>query len=123
MNSREESFSRNCTKSCRRLRSQYVPAYQRMQRPSEYELYDLQSDPYEFRNLANDSKHAATLTELKTQLANWRIRTNDPLLNADNLTRLKAEIDACIVGGEAEKGRLNLTYPDYFFTSAPNVTK
>ena len=97
-------------------------AYERMQRPPEYELYDLQSDPYEFRNLANDSKHAATLTELKTQLANWRIRTNDPLLNADNLTRLKAEIDACIVGGEAEKGRLNLTYPDYFFTSTANAT-
>lgn len=92
-------------------------AYERMQRPPEYELYDLQTDPHEFSNLANETRHAETLTELKNQLANWRNRTNDPLLNVDNLTRLKAEIDACIVDGEAKKGRLKLTYPDYFFTS------
>jgi N-sulfoglucosamine sulfohydrolase len=97
-------------------------AYERMQRPPEYELYDLQTDPHEFRNLANDAQHAATLSELKTQLAHWRTRTNDPLLNPDNLTRLKAEIDACVVDGEAVKGRLILTYPDYFFTPAPNAT-
>jgi hypothetical protein len=34
---------------------------------------------------------------------------------------LKGEIEACIVDGEARKGRLNLTYPDYFFASAPKA--
>jgi N-sulfoglucosamine sulfohydrolase len=97
-------------------------AYHLMKAPPEYQLYDLRTDPHEFRNLADAAELAATLAELKTQLANWRTRTNDPLLNPDNLTRLKAEIDACIVDGEAEKGRLKLTYPYYFFTSAPNAT-
>lgn len=96
-------------------------AYERMKKPPEFELYDLQNDPHEFRNLAKDSQHALKLAELKTQLANWRARTNDPLLNPDNLVRLKAEIDVCITDGKASKAQLNLTYPDYFFSSAPNA--
>ncbi len=94
-------------------------AYRRMKTPPEFELYDLQADPYEFRNLASNTEHAATLAELTTQLAAWRTRTNDPLLKPENLKRLKAEVDACIVDGEARKGQLNLTYPDYFFLNRP----
>ena len=79
-------------------------AYHRMMSPPEFELYDLQADPHEFRNLANDADHAATLEELKTTLANWRDRTNDPLVHTENLKRLKSEIDTCIVDGKAKKG-------------------
>lgn len=93
-------------------------SYHRMKTPPAFELYDLQADPHEFRNLANDAKHEAILTELKTQLTNWRTRTNDPLLDTDNLTRLKSEIDACIIDGQATKTRLKLTYPEYFFKAA-----
>ena len=89
-------------------------AYHRMKTPPEYELYDLQADPYEFRNLATDAKHTRVLDELKNQLATWRKQTNDPLLDAGNLQRLKAEVDACIIDGEPDKSRLNLTYPEYF---------
>ncbi|MEO2013983.1 MAG: sulfatase [Fuerstiella sp.] len=92
-------------------------AYQRMQVPPAFELYDLHSDPHEFRNLAQNSAHSAVLTELKKQLAEWRKQTNDPLLIPDSLQRLKAEINACIVDGEADKSRLMLTYPDYFFAT------
>ena len=92
-------------------------AYRRMKTPPEYELYDLEADPHEFRNLAADPGHADTLAELKKQLADWRTRTKDPLLNAENLKRLKAEIDACMVDGEPRKPQLTLTYPDYFFAS------
>ena len=35
------------------------------------------------------------------------------------LRRLKSEIDGCIVDGEARKGRLDLAYPDYFFSNVP----
>lgn len=91
-------------------------AYHRMQSPPEFELYDLQVDPHEFRNLAEDADCAATLRELQANLADWRLRTNDPLLNAQNLQRLKAEIDACLVNGRPDKARLNLTYSDYFFS-------
>lgn len=90
-------------------------SYHHMNSPPEFELYDLQADPYEFRNLANDADHSATLEVLETNLADWRNRTNDPLLDAENLKRLKSEIDTCIVDGNANKDRLNLTYPDYFF--------
>lgn len=93
-------------------------AYRRMRSPPEYELYDLQVDPYEFRNLVSDDEYGETLTRLKNQLAQWRTRTNDPLLNSNNLKRLKAEVEACIVNGKADKSRLELTYPDYFFTTS-----
>ena len=56
--------------------------------------------------------------ELKHELDAWRDRTNDPLLKHSNLLRLKAEVNACIVDGEAKKERLTLTYPDYFFSSS-----
>ena len=94
-------------------------SYERMKTPPEFELYDLQTDSHEFRNLADDAKHAATLAELTTALADWRVRTHDPLLKPENLKQLKAEIEACIVNGEARKARLNLTYPDYFFSRHP----
>ncbi|MBM81542.1 MAG: sulfatase [Planctomycetaceae bacterium] len=93
-------------------------AYYRMKTPPEYELYDLQADPYEFRNLADNDQHSEALVELKTQLSSWRKRTGDPLLNPEILKRLKAEVDACIVDGKADKAKLQLTYPQYFFTNA-----
>jgi N-sulfoglucosamine sulfohydrolase len=90
-------------------------AYHRMRTPPAYELYDLKTDPYEFHNLAAEAEHAELLATLKARLAEWRIQTDDPLLNPDNLKRLKAEIDACIIDGEARKEQLQLSYPDYFF--------
>lgn len=93
-------------------------AYRRMRRPPGYELYDLQVDPYEFRNLASDPKYSQTLSELKQQLEQWRTQTKDPLLNSDNLKRLKAEIDASFVNGRPDKSRLKLNYVDYFFENS-----
>ncbi|MCP4783955.1 MAG: sulfatase [Fuerstiella sp.] len=90
-------------------------AYHRTQAPPAYELYDLHSDPYEFRDLAAATEYLTVLAELKKQLAAWRIRTDDPLLIPENLHRLRAEIDACLEDGDANKSRLTLTYPDYFF--------
>lgn len=93
-------------------------AYERMRQPPEFELYDLASDPYEWRNLADDPRHAGTLHELQFQLARWRDETRDPLLNHDHLLRLKREIDDCFVDGEPDKERLRLSYTEYFFTAA-----
>ena len=89
-------------------------AYERMKRPPLFELYDLENDPYEFTNFVDDPAHAKVLSELKRELADWRKRTRDPLLKPENLTRLKAEVDACLENGKADKSKLNLTYPDYF---------
>ena len=92
-------------------------AYLRMRRPPEFELYDLEADPYEFENLATDPDYAETLTRLQSQLAHWRKRTRDPLLDKENVRRLKAEIDACFQDGKPSKSALSLGYRDYFFQS------
>lgn len=49
--------------------------------PTEFELYDLHEDPYEFVNLANNAKYSNEFNELKTALQIWRKETNDPFLN------------------------------------------
>ena len=92
-------------------------AYHRMKTPPRFELYDLRTDPYEFRSLAGDPNHAEKLVELQAALAKWRKETDDPLLNPTNLHRLKREIDACFTTDEPSKLRLKLTYPEYFFQS------
>lgn len=51
------------------------------QRPQE-ELYDVERDPHEVRNLAGDSAHAAVLAELRQKLHAFRERTRDPWLGA-----------------------------------------
>ncbi len=90
-------------------------AYLNMERPVEYELYDLRSDPYEFNNLAHDPSYAEPLARLANELQQWREATNDPMLNPKNVTRLKAEIDACFENGQPVKDRLTLNYTEYFF--------
>lgn len=45
-------------------------------RPEE-ELYDLQADPFEVRNLAGDPGHRKTLEEMRARLARWEKETND----------------------------------------------
>lgn len=45
-------------------------------RPVE-ELYDLESDPFETRNLAADPAHATTLSALRQRLADWESHTGD----------------------------------------------
>ena len=90
-------------------------AYRRMETPPQYELYDLTKDPYEFRNLADKAEHADTLKRLSEELAGWRENTADPLLDPAMLSRLKKEVEACMVDGRPDKQALQLNYPEYFF--------
>jgi arylsulfatase A-like enzyme len=46
-------------------------------RPAE-ELYDVASDPWQMKNLAADSKHAAAKEKLSVQLDRWMKETADP---------------------------------------------
>ncbi len=54
-----------------------VQAY--IQRP-QFELYDLESDPHEAKNLAGDPEYAELLAELKGKLKAFQKRTSDPWL-------------------------------------------
>lgn len=87
-------------------------AYRTMERPPRFELYDLAADPFEFRNLADDSAYADVLRELQGELARWRKETNDPLLDDRNLGRLKAESQIDSKPGARKRG---WNYPSYFF--------
>lgn len=88
-------------------------AYRRMKRPPRFELYDLKNDPYEFSNLSGQPIHARKLAELKAQLAAWRKRTGDPLLNPATLQRLKTEVES-IRSKKAGK-KHDWAYPSYLF--------
>ena len=48
------------------------------QRPAE-ELYDVESDPYELKNLAGDPRHGKTLAELRERLKQWRLQQGEDL--------------------------------------------
>ena len=43
----------------------------------EFELYDLENDPHEINNLANDPKYAKVQAELLAQINRWRKDVND----------------------------------------------
>jgi len=83
-----------------------------MQKPPRFELYDLETDPYEFRNLADEPAHAEKLAELQKQLAAWRKQTRDPLLDPYILQRLKTEVES-IPSKKAGKNH-KWQYPDCF---------
>ena len=93
-------------------------AYAQMRKPPEFELYDLERDPYEFENLASAPDHRSVLAELKDALLEWRRDTGDPFLDAENVMRLKAEIDATFKDGQYERPD-GWRYPKYLTPSRP----
>lgn len=58
------------------------------------ELYDLETDPYEMRNRANDPQMATVKARLLDALRQWQQRSQDPLADPQMLARLTAEHDA-----------------------------
>jgi len=45
---------------------------------AKHELYDLEADPHEINNLANDATYADKLKELQQKVRSWQKETNDP---------------------------------------------
>ena len=68
--------------------------YARWLKPPVFQLYDLQTDPHEWRDLANDPAHKPTKTRLITALKKWQAATRDPLTDPKKLQMLMAENDA-----------------------------
>ncbi len=51
--------------------------------PPEFELYDLEADPWEFHNLAGTPEVAEAERRMKDALLTWRRETDDPFLDPD----------------------------------------
>jgi len=56
--------------------------------PEHMQLFDLDTDPDERRDLAQRSEHQALRDELLAELTQWRVRTADPLLDEAVLRQL-----------------------------------
>jgi N-sulfoglucosamine sulfohydrolase len=56
-------------------RRDFVKDY--LHRP-KFELYDLENDPHEIKNLADNPRYAKVLVELKSKLKAFQKRTKDP---------------------------------------------
>ncbi len=56
-----------------------------IRRPAE-ELYDLEADPDEVRNLANDPDHMERLFDLRTRMERWQRETGDAWLFRDGVS-------------------------------------
>lgn len=75
------------------------------------ELFDLQADPDETHNLADDPAHAATRLRLETALQRWREKRADPLLDPARLQRwrdARARWEKSLVGGGAVRGVVHI---------------
>ena len=44
----------------------------------KFQLFDVQADPWELKNLADDPKHAPVLADMKQRLARWQREVGDP---------------------------------------------
>jgi N-sulfoglucosamine sulfohydrolase len=88
-------------------------AYARMRQPPRFELYDLEQDPFEYRNLASIPEHRETLVQLQRALQQWRVESHDPLLQKKTLRQLTQEVRA--IGRKAEGKEYTWKYPTYFF--------
>jgi N-sulfoglucosamine sulfohydrolase len=56
--------------------------------PPEFELYDVQSDPFELRNLAAQPEYRETLDRLRHALADWAQQTGDTFIDRGKIMTL-----------------------------------
>jgi N-sulfoglucosamine sulfohydrolase len=92
--------------------------YARMALPPAYELYDLERDPDEFYNLADDPAHAEIRRELQQVLYDWRVATDDPLLSAEVLERFTGEVMG--ITDRADARNRDWDYVRYFYENRSN---
>ena len=83
-----------------------------MRTPPRYQLYDLENDPYEFRNLADEPEYSEIFDDLKQRLNTWRVSSDDPLLSKAKLSLLTSEVLG--VKKKTDARKKTWRYPEYF---------
>lgn len=66
-------------------------AFERWSRPPRYELYDLQSDPNEWKDLAECPAHAEAKSRLIAALERWQEETRDPFIVKEHVDQFVEE--------------------------------
>jgi N-sulfoglucosamine sulfohydrolase len=69
-------------------------AYETYRHPPEFELYDLQNDPYERSNLAGNPEYAQIFQTLEAELKAWQGKTSDPFADPVYLKEFTSQADA-----------------------------
>ena len=69
-------------------------AYATFLHPPRFELYDLEADPNEFKNLADDPQHAETKQRLVSVLEDWQVKMRDPFGDPNLLRDFAAHQEA-----------------------------
>jgi N-sulfoglucosamine sulfohydrolase len=87
--------------------------YARWLNPPEVQLYDLQDDPHEWRDLADDPAHAETKVRLLRALEEWQATTGDPIRYPEKLRMLMEETDA-VAATERRSPEGGWRYLEYF---------
>ena len=75
------------------------------ERPEE-ELYDLQADPWEMRNLADDAAHAETLAKLRSKLKTWIEQTGDRGQALEDAAAYGSDMAVYLKGQKGEQGEV-----------------
>ena len=89
-------------------------AWDRWLVPPQYELYDLQSDPAEWHNLADDLQHAEVKGRLLSALTAMREETRDPFLDPANIDAFVKDQMSHRDGGYAKDKNFRWPYLDTF---------
>ena len=79
--------------------------------PPQLQLYDLQNDPGEFYDLANEPEYEKIRTELFERIKKWQEDTDDPLRFPEKLNALTIEHDTILTS----RHRNNWLYPEYLY--------
>lgn len=104
---RKKIDPKDMTEALKEAPKNVVEAYERMEDPPVYELYDLQEDPYEWNNLAGNRNYSRVLDELIIALRTWQEQTHDPMI--DSKLALKLFNDVM----ETNQERVEIPYHDY----------
>lgn len=69
-------------------------AFEVLNKPPSVELYDLETDPIEYRNLAGKPELREVEGKLKRELHEWRVATRDPFLDQTTFDAYRKHADA-----------------------------
>ena len=71
-------------------------AYVTLLNPPKFELYDLEKDPHERINLADNPEYSEILKQMQADLEEWRKDTDDPFLGSAYLDEFTRKIDKMV---------------------------